>query len=103
VARTTIVWTAPARQDLFHALEYLVQEAKAPQAAADLLDHIETAAASLVEFSERGRIVPELGLPRRELLVDGYRLVYRIRVAVEILRLIHGRQDFLTAWKQERI
>jgi plasmid stabilization system protein ParE len=45
--------------------------------------------------------VPELGPPRRELIVEGYRLVYRVRAdAVQILRLIHGKQDFVATWRR---
>jgi plasmid stabilization system protein ParE len=63
---------------------------------------VEEAAALLNESSGIGRVVPELGPPRRELLVAGYRLIYRVRTEVEILRLIHGRRDFLTAWREGR-
>jgi len=66
---------------------------------ARLLDEVEAGAASLQHFPDRGRIVPELGLPRRELLVSGYRPVYRVRLEVEILRLLHTRQDFVRAWR----
>jgi len=62
VAGSVVAWTFPARQDLFNALRYLVQEAKSPQAAATLLERLEAAAASLRQFPERGRVVPELGL-----------------------------------------
>ena len=99
MARTPVAWTLPARQDLLRAVEYLVQEAEAPRAAADLIDSAERAAIALGEYPQIGHAVPELGLPRRELLVAGYRLIYRVRTEVEILRLIHGRRDFLTAWE----
>jgi toxin ParE1/3/4 len=52
-------------------------------------------------MSERGRVVPELGLEEvRELLLGRYRLVYEVfsdRVA--ILRVIHASRDFLKAWR----
>jgi toxin ParE1/3/4 len=101
VAQPAVAWTLHARQDLLSALRYLVQEAKSHQAAEVLLERVEAAAAALREFPERGRIVPELGPPRREILVEGYRLVYRVRSEIEILRLIHGRQDFVRAWKED--
>jgi toxin ParE1/3/4 len=102
MAQTPVAWSLPARQDLLKALEYLLTEAGAPQAAEELLDEVEQAAASLADFPDKGRIVPELGPPRRELLVRGYRLVYRVRTEVEILRLIYGRQDFLAVWRKAR-
>jgi plasmid stabilization system protein ParE len=99
VAAKAVVWTRPAREDLLNTLGYLVRDAQAPAAAAHLLDEIEAAASSLQVFPDRGRFVPELGPPRRELLVKGYRLVYRVGAEVEILRLLHSRRDFAHAWR----
>ena len=99
MAPKAVVWTWPARQDLLNALSYLARDAQAPAAAARLLDEVEAVASSLQHFPDRGRIVPELGAPNRELLVSGYRVVYRVRVEVEILRLLHSRQDFVQAWR----
>jgi len=66
----------------------------------DLLDKLPdtAAAASLAEFAERGQIVPEFADPSiRELLVQSYRLVYRVSEKSElILALIHGAQR---AWR----
>jgi plasmid stabilization system protein ParE len=96
-----IAWTLAARQDLLSAIQYLVDQA-ALDPAGRLLEGIEVAAASLGDFPERGRIVPELGPPRRELIVMDHRLVYRVRLdSVEVLRLIHGRRDFLSAWRRD--
>lgn len=95
-----VAWTLAARQGLLSAVQHLADQ-EASGAAARFLDRIEAAAGSLGEFSERGRIVPELGPPRRELIVGDYRLVYRIRDdGVQILRVIHGRQSFVTAWRK---
>jgi len=99
VAPAPVNWTLPARQDLLNVVRSLAE--KSPTAAGRLLDRLETAAASLSEFPERGRAVPELGLPRRELIVEDLRLVYWLRAGhVEILRLIHGKQDFARAWRR---
>jgi toxin ParE1/3/4 len=101
VAPALVAWTLPARQDLLKAIEYVVQQS--PPAAERLLNRLETAAASLAGSPNRGRIVPELGHPRRELIVDDYRLVYRVRGAeIQILRVIHGKRDFLRAWKSSQ-
>ncbi len=53
----------------------------------------------LNDFPELGRIVPEIGEPNiRELLIYSYRLVYEVvSKEIEILAIIHGRQDFLSA------
>ena len=96
MAPKTVVWTRPARQDLLNVVAYLALDAQAPSA----LDDIEAAASALADFPDRGRIVPELGSPRRELLIRDYRLVYRVRAEVEVLRLLHGRQDFTRAWRR---
>jgi plasmid stabilization system protein ParE len=99
VAAPPVAWTLPARQDLLRAIRYLAEQS--PAAAEKLLNRLESAAASIAEFPERGRVVPELGLPRRELLIEDYRLVYRVRRGeIEVLRVIHGKQDFLKAWKE---
>lgn len=96
-----VVWTYPAREDLRAHLRYLIE--KSPGAAHRLFEEAEAAGDSLDELPERGRVVPELGEPpRREILVGKYRLVYRVtRDEVIILRMIHGRQDFVSAWKKK--
>jgi len=55
----------------------------------------------LKDFSERGRIVPELFNSNiRELLVKEYRLIYGLEESrVVILGIIHGRRDLQTLWK----
>jgi plasmid stabilization system protein ParE len=100
VAPRAVVWTRLAREDLLSALRYLAVEREAPDAAGRLLDELEAAVSSLSDLPERGRIVPELGAPRRELLLRGYRVVYRVRTQVEVLRVLHGRQDFARAWRR---
>ena len=63
--------------------------------AATFVREVLDASRSLNEFSERGRIVPELGNPNiRELFVREYRLIYSIEESrVVILGLIHGKRD----------
>jgi plasmid stabilization system protein ParE len=40
---------------------------------------------------ERGRVVPELGLPFREIIFRSYRIVYRLRPGmVEVVRFWHA-------------
>jgi toxin ParE1/3/4 len=99
VAAPPVAWTLPARQDLLKAIRYFAEQS--PAAAEKLLNRLEAAADSIAHFPERGRTVPELGLPRREVLVGDYRLVYRVRSGeIEVLRVIHDKQDFLRAWKE---
>jgi plasmid stabilization system protein ParE len=79
---------------LDEVLDYLARDS--PAAARQILRDALTAAASLATLPERGRVVPEFGLPQvRELFVHRYRLIYRVGVReIEILAFIHGARDF---------
>jgi plasmid stabilization system protein ParE len=72
-----------------------------PSAAAELLERLLKASASLDILAERGRVVPERPDESiRELLVNPFRLVYQVRHAeVIVLALLHQRQDF-TRWPE---
>jgi toxin ParE1/3/4 len=63
--------------------------------AAALVEELLAVASSLDRFSERGRIVPEVGDSTvRELFVKGYRLLYKTGEGfVLVLGVIHGRRD----------
>ena len=85
-----VEWTDPAWDDLAGIAEYIARDSE--YYAAAFIQEIKEAAASLAEFAERGQIVPEFrDTSIRELLVQSYRLVYRIsEKRVVILTLIHG-------------
>ena len=85
-----VEWTDPAWDDLASIAEYIARDSE--YYAAAFVQEIKEAAASLAEFAERGQMVPEFGDPSiRELLVESYRLVYRVsEKRVVILTLIHG-------------
>lgn len=93
-----VVWAPRARSDARLAIDYIQKES--PEAAHRFATALVTAARSLAELSERGRVVPELEDPSvRELLLSRYRVVYEVlpeRVAV--VRIIHASRDFLAAW-----
>ena len=76
-------------------------KADSPAAARSFASAVIQASRSLSEFSERGRIVSEVGEPMiRELLMGRYRMIYEVfpdRVA--IVRVIHASRDFETAWR----
>jgi plasmid stabilization system protein ParE len=67
-----------------------------PQNARRLLSDLLDGAASLAEFSERGRQIPELlGTGVRELLIYPYRLMYEVPGSrVVVVALLHQRRDF---------
>ena len=97
-----IIWSFEATADLEAIADYIARDSFF-YAAAFVLE-VREASRSLNEFSERGRIVPELSNPSvRELFIKDYRLIYRIEESrVDILGLIHGRRDLKTLWKKEQ-
>jgi plasmid stabilization system protein ParE len=59
--KRAVVWTPFARDCLDEILQYIASDS--PAAAAKVLEVVLAAAESLSVFSERGRIVPEVGSP----------------------------------------
>ena len=90
-----VVWAERARRALDEALSYI--EERSPQSARRLAERVLERADSLDTFSERGRIVPEVGDPTlRELLIDPFRLMYELdERQVRIVGFIHQRRLFL--------
>ena len=97
-----IVWSHEATADLEALAEYIARDSSFY--AASFVREIRDASRSLNEFSERGRVVPELGNPNiRELLIRDYRLIYSIeKFRVVILALIHGARDLRRLWEREK-
>ncbi|RJQ30971.1 MAG: type II toxin-antitoxin system RelE/ParE family toxin [Peptococcaceae bacterium] len=97
-----IIWSYGATYDLDALTEYIAKDSSFYAAA--FTQQILDASRSLNEFSERGRIVPELGnLSVRELLIREYRLIYTIEQSrVVILALVHGARDLKSLWKKEK-
>lgn len=74
----TVRLTPPARAQLLAAVAYI--KADRPQAARDFADSVGASLRRLADFPESGRVIPEFaGLGYREVLVDSYRLFYRVR------------------------
>ena len=97
-----IDWAYEATADLEALAEYIARDSAFYASA--FVREIRDASRSLNEFSERGRIVPELGNPNiRELFVREYRLIYSIEESrVVILGFIHGRRDLKILWEREK-
>ena len=73
-----VTLTPPARAQLLAAVAYI--HADRPSAARDFADRIAAVLRRLIDFPESGRAIPEFeGLGYREVLVDSYRLFYRVR------------------------
>ena len=71
-------FTPPAQAQLLAAVAYIL--ADRPVAARDFRSRVDTALRWLVDCPESGRVIPEFeGLGFREVLVDSYRVFYRVR------------------------
>jgi toxin ParE1/3/4 len=92
--KRAVVWTPSARDCLDEILQHIASDS--PVAAAKVLDVVLAAAESLSVFSERGRIVPEVGSRSiREIFVYRFRLMYQVSSSdVRILAVLHGAMDF---------
>jgi toxin ParE1/3/4 len=93
--RRQVVWAERAHRALDEALTYIAE--RSPQSAQRLAERVLERADSLETFSERGRIVPEVGDPTlRELLIDPFRLMYELdERQVRIVGFIHQRRLFV--------
>ena len=94
-----VVWSYEATDDLDVLAEYIAKDSAFYAAA--FTQQILDISRSLNEFSDRGRIVPELGNPNiRELLIREYRLIYGIEKSrIVILALVHGARDLKRLWE----
>ena len=76
--RHQVVWSEPARLDILGIVDYIASDS--PLNAERILDRLEVRAATLDQFPERGRVVPELhqeGITTiRELIERPWRIVY---------------------------
>ena len=97
-----VIWAYEATADIEALTEYIARDSAFYASA--FVREIRDASRSLNEFSERGRIVPELGNPNiRELFVREYRFIYSIEESrVVILGLIHGKRDLKRLWERKK-
>jgi len=74
----TVLWSDLASKDVLAIVEFISRDA--PANAQVVLSRIETAAARLDRFPQRGRVVPELSVQGistiREIIESPWRLVY---------------------------
>lgn len=88
-----IVWLPIAVQDVIHLRTYIAD--LAPQAASQIAQRIEQAVSHLATMPNIGRAGRLFGT--RELVISGtpFLAVYRVQNnRIEILRILHGRQNF---------
>ena len=97
-----VIWSHVAACDLENIAEYISRDSDFYAAA--FVQKIIDKTRSLKEFSERGRIVPELCKSNiREIFINEYSIIYGIEEKrVIILGIIHGRRDLYKLWKREK-
>jgi plasmid stabilization system protein ParE len=97
-----VIWSFEATADLEALAEYIARDSTFY--AVSFVQKVLDMSRSLNEFSERGRIVPEVGNPDIcEIFVKEYRLIYSIEESrVVILGLIHGKRDLKALWEKEQ-
>lgn len=93
-------WTEASAMDLVEAAEFISRDS--PSYARNLVRDARAAAGSLRDLAERGHVVPESGDPTiREILVDRYRLLYRVEESnVFVLAFVHGARDLRALWSR---
>jgi toxin ParE1/3/4 len=88
-----VLWTENAIQDLLGIKAFIAQDSI--DRAEEWIPGLYAAGENLSRLSSRGRIVPELSQEKlRELLIENYRLVYRVRsTSVEIITVFEGHRQ----------
>jgi len=92
--RREVVWADRALKALDAALTYIATDS--PQNASRIAERVMEQADSLVTFSERGRVVPEVGDSMLcEVLIDPFRLMYEVHESqVRVVGFVHQRRLF---------
>ncbi|MCP3678585.1 MAG: type II toxin-antitoxin system RelE/ParE family toxin [Deltaproteobacteria bacterium] len=95
-AQYKVYWACVAESDLKGIIAYIAEDS--PANAGTIFEKIKEKAASLTQFPERGRTVPELQeqgvFLYRELIVAPWRIIYRVSERkVYILSVLDSRQN----------
>lgn len=90
---TRIEWTVPAVSDLENIQDYIARDSA--EYADAVVERLVLSVDRLASFPEIGRLVPEASDPKiRELLVQSYRMIYRLRKGtIQILAVVHGARN----------
>lgn len=96
-----VIWSKPAKRDLRNIHDHIASDSKFY--AKKVVQNIVEKSEDLQDFPLMGRMVPELqDSDIRELIFYSYRLIYRVSSdTIEVLTLIHGKQDFLTTYVEK--
>lgn len=87
-----IFWTKEALLRLQEIEEYISRDNSV--AAIEFVDKLISVAETIVDYPEKGRVVPELSIEKiREVLHKNYRIVYLIKKnSIDILTVFEGHQ-----------
>ena len=87
-----IFWTKEALLRLQEIEEFISRDN--PIAAIEFVDKLISVAETIIDYPEKGRIVPELSIENiREVLHKNYRIVYLIKKnSIDILTVFEGHQ-----------
>ncbi len=90
-----IKWTKPAVSDLESIQDYIARDSA--EYAGAVVERLVLSVDQLVLFPESGRLVPEATDSNiRELLVQNYRVIYRLKKgSIQILAIVHGARNLL--------
>ena len=90
---TRLEWTEPAVADLESIQDYIARDS--PEYADALIERLILSVDRLESFPESGRRVSESTDPKiRELLVESYRVIYRLKKgSAQILAVAHGARN----------
>jgi len=85
-------WSSRAQRDLEALYEHIA--ADSPTNAGRMADRIVARLGQIENFPESGRIVPEVGLPYRELIEPPYRIIYRVgRTVIFLVTIVHSSRE----------
>jgi addiction module RelE/StbE family toxin len=92
-----IIWSPEAVADLTDIRAYIARDSD--NYAAALIERILVSVDRLADYPNLGQRVPELDdAAIRQLIVDRYRVIYRVRKeAVDLAAIIHGARDLPNA------
>ncbi len=88
-----VIWSRRALRDVEHIRDYIAQDSSAY--AQPFIERLLHATRHLPQFPHSGRAMPEAdGLSIREVIYQGYRIIYRLRPdTIEIVMVVHGSRD----------
>ena len=94
-----IHWSEPALANLEDIHNYIGRDA--PGSADRVLRRLVTAVEPLLDQPRMGRVVAEGDGRHRELIVDLYRIIYRVEPhEIYIVTVVHGARDLAALWEQ---